>query len=306
MSTSIFHCISLDIKRGLSNKRLWSVIGIVIAISLLHMILAGIRPLTIYYFGGEKAFDMWAGRVYTGQSEIQNLTGMVLFANFFPFIGAAAYAYTIIDDRRRDYHVQQVQRVGFSRYYWSKMIVSGILGGCLGAFCIGVICLLSTLLITWNPLIKDAVDFYERISRLEQDVYYGHIGWGGNHTYHEVTNPWVWWMLGGVKYFVMGMFFGLLAGMIAFLSDNKVFMYTGPVICTLLYDKWLYVLCCLFRNVPNAAGLLQMFYMRVQMRSFGSLYHYSLLLFLIVLLLNMAKYFQDKVECMYMEGGACR
>lgn len=300
-SNSVLHCLYLDLRRGLTNKRFWTVLGILSAIFLLYVIVTGIWPLTVYYIGGEERYPDWGGRIYTRQSKIEDLTQLAVFANFFPFLGAAAYAYTIIDDRRHRYYLQQVQRVGFSRYYWCKLIASGLLGGLIGALCMGVICLIPTLVIAWNPFISGAVDYYNGWETLYKNVSYRYVGWGFDRAFLTVTNPWAWWALGGLKYFVMGMFFGLLSGMMALFTDNSVILYAGPVIYLLLEDKWLYMCVCLFRDSAAISTILRKFSQRAEIGAYGNLYHYSLLIFLIILLLNLARHFRDRVERLYME-----
>lgn len=309
-SNSILYNLYLDLKRGLSNKRFWSVLGVFSFIFILHIILYGIWPVTLYYFGKDSGINDlavgWGGAGYTRDSEIRRLANLVLFTNFFPFIGAVAYAYTVIDDRRQRYCIQQVQRIGFSRYYWSKLIAGGTLGGLLGVFCMVCICLISTIFLNYNPFIREAIECYTEFEVYcnEIDNAYNYIGWGANRIY-TVISSYIWWILGGIKYFMMGLFFGLLSSIFAFFSDNKVFMYAGPIIYLLLEDKWLYMLECLFGNDSYISMILRKFSFRSEMsyHSYGNLYNYALLIFLIVLLLNMARYFKNKAENLYMEGG---
>lgn len=305
-TNSMLYCIYLDFKRGLLNKRFWTVLGSVSLIFLLHVILDGVWPLSHYYYGGEESFYLWGGRIYTSQGEIEALSNMELFSDFFPFLCAAAYAYTIIDDRRQGYYIQQLQRIGFPKYYWGKLVASGLLGGLFGALCMVVICLVSMLFTAWNPFIKEAVDFCAEWDALYRDMtsISRYVGWEPVRAYCNITSSVVWYFMGGVKYFVMGVLYGLLASMIAFLTDNKVIMYAGPVIYLLLQDKWLYLLLDLVHTIFSVSVVTERFSLRSGRILYGDLYHYFLLLFMIALLLNLAKLLQHKTEYFYMEGGS--
>ncbi len=216
VSNSGLYNIGLDLRRGLTNKRFWSTLGVLAFVFSLFIGLRGIWPLTTYYYGGDAGYRAYVGRMFTQKIIIQSLIDLAVFANYFPFFGAVAFAYTIVDDRRHGYCLQQIQRIGFSKYYWSKLTASGILGGLMGTMCIVLICLLSAILVAWNPFTKEAVAYYN--SWTDYDNIIGYVGWGYDGAYFYVENQWVWWMLGCIKYFVMGTFFGFLAGIIAFPS----------------------------------------------------------------------------------------
>ncbi len=302
VSNSGLYNIGLDLRRGLTNKRFWSTLGVLAFVFSLFIGLRGIWPLTTYYYGGDAGYRAYVGRMFTQKIIIQSLIDLAVFANYFPFFGAVAFAYTIVDDRRHGYCLQQIQRIGFSKYYWSKLTASGILGGLMGTMCIVLICLLSAILVAWNPFTKEAVAYYN--SWTDYDNIIGYVGWGYDGAYFYVGNQWVWWMLGCIKYFVMGTFFGFLAGIIAFYTNNKVILYAGTVIFLLLEDKWLYMLILFCGRDSYISNILSRFFQRANIKMFGNLYHYSLLLFLIILLLNFAIYIQNRVEHFYMEGGS--
>ncbi|MDE6749689.1 MAG: hypothetical protein K2K21_11615 [Lachnospiraceae bacterium] len=304
VSNSVPYDLYLDLKRGLSDKRFWSVLGIFSLVFLLHIILTAIWPLTCHYFGGRGyIFELMPGIPFATQTEILRLTSMELLANFFPFIGSAAYAYTIIDDRKNVYYLQQTQRVGFSRYYWCKLIAGSILSGILGALIMVSICLLVVMFITYNPFFKDAVEYYTQYDEFIP----GYITWeyGEGNRLITVTNPWVWWFVGGIKYFLEGILFGLIASVIAFFSDNRVFMTACPILYFIIEDKLLYMLRYLLGLGSNVSRILGKFSFRSEMGYFayGNLYHFALLIFLIVLFLNLARCFQNRAERLYMEGG---
>ncbi len=301
-SNSILYYLWLDLRRGLTNKRFWSTLGVLSCIFLIYLVLSAIWPLTTYYYGGDAGYRAYVGRMYTQQIKIQCLTQLAIFANYFPFLGAAAFSYNIIDDRRHGYCLQQIQRIGFSKYYWSKLLTSGLLGGLMGAMCMVIICLLTTLLIAWNPLIHEAVEYYNSWKETNT-ISYRYVGWGYDKAYFYITNPWIWWVLGGIKYFVMGVFFGLISGIIAFYTNNKVFLYAGSVIFFLLEDKWLSMLGRFFGKDSFISLLLQNFSQRAAIENYGNLYHYSSLIFLIILSLKIATSIMDNIEVFYMEGG---
>ncbi|MCM1048959.1 MAG: hypothetical protein NC433_11110 [Clostridiales bacterium] len=302
-SKSILYDLYLDLKRGLSNKRFWSVLGIFSLVFILHMVLRYIWPLTVYYYGFKGlVYEALHGPTFTPQLEIQNITSMQLFHNFFPFIGSLAYAYTIMDDKRTGYYIQQTQRVGFSRYYWCKLAASAILSGVLGALLLASICLLAVLLTTYNPFFKEATEYYSQYT----DFWDNHtISWGYHNVVAAVHNPWAWWFVGGIKYFIEGVLFGLMASVIAFFSDNRVLMTAVPILYFIIEDMALYMLRCLFGIDSNVSEFLNKFTFRSEMGNFsyGNLYHYVLLIFLILLFLVLAMILQRRAKSLYMEGG---
>lgn len=303
-SNSVLYDLYLDLKRGLSDKRFWSVLGIFSLVFLIHIIVAAIWSLTCYYFGGKGyIFELMPGRPFATQTEIQRITNMELLANFFPFIGSTAYAYTIIDDRRNRYYIQQIQRARFSRYYWCKLAAGSILSGILGALIMVSICLIAVLFITYNPFFGEAVEYYSQYDEFLPN----YIGWGygeGNALI-TVANPWVWWFIGGIKYFLQGTLFGLIASVIAFFTDNRVFMTACPILYFIIEDRLIYMLRRLFGKDSYISMVLNKFTFRSEMGyfSYGNLYHYALVIFLITLFLNLARHFQNRAERMYMEGG---
>lgn len=304
-SNSILYDLYLDIKRGLSNKRFWTVLGIYSLIFLLHMILSSTWALTCYYLGGERMCEILSGPILTTHIEISRLTDLDVFKNYFPFIGATAYAYTIMDDRKRRYYMQQTQRVGFSRYYWCKLAAGSLLSGLLGALLMASICLLVLLFITYNPFIKGVVEYYSQFDPYISQPFY--IGWSrGEDALITVINIWVWWLIGGMKNFLLGALYGLMASVLAFFTDNRVIMTACPILYFLVEDKWLYILTLLFGEDSYVSMILSKFYIRGNLNTaeYGNLYHCALLIFLIVLFLNLAKRFQNRAECLYMEGGS--
>ncbi len=303
-SNSVLYDLYLDLRRGLSDRRFWSVLGIFSLVFLLHIRWTAIWSLTCYYFGGKGyIYELMYGIPFATQTEIRLLTSMELLANFFPFIGSTAYAYTIMDDRKNGYYIQQTQRIGFSRYYWCKLIAGSILSGILGALIMVSICLLVVLFITYNPFFKEAVEYYSQYD----DFSPGYIAWeyGDGNTLITVNNPWIWWFIGGVKYFLEGMLFGLIASVIAFFTDNRVIMTACPILYFIVEDHLLYMLRCLLGIGSNISMILGKFSFRSEMGYFayGNLYHFALLTFLIVLFLNLARCFQNRSERLYMEGG---
>ncbi|MEI3571564.1 MAG: hypothetical protein V8Q25_14265 [Roseburia faecis] len=54
----------------------------------------------------------------------------------------------------------------------------------------------------------------------------------------ECNNYLIWWSLGCIGFFLAGFWFGLISALVAFLSDNKVFVYAMPIIVTMIIDKW--------------------------------------------------------------------
>ncbi|MCM1048962.1 MAG: hypothetical protein NC433_11125 [Clostridiales bacterium] len=301
-SKSLLYDLHLDLKRGLSNQRFWSVLGIFSFVFILHMVLWYIWPLTCYYYGGKGyVYELLLGAAFTPQREIQNITDMQLFFDFFPFIGSLAYAYTIIDDRRNKYCIQQMQRVGFARYYWCKLAASSILSGILGALLLVCICLLAVLLTTYNPFFKEAAEYYSQYIDFGDNHIIG-WGYGEQNVIAAVHSPWVWWFVGGIKYFIEGVLFGLMASVIAFFSDNRVLMTAVPILYFIIEDKALYMIRSLFGIDSDVSIFLNKFTFRTEMGNFsyGNLYHYVLLIFLIVLFLVMAVFLQRRAERLYM------
>ena len=305
-STSIVRCINADIKRGLSNRRFWAVLGICSLVFFLYQLLSGIWPLTLYYFASPERLPLYSAIPYDQEGMIRRLNRLTLFGDYFPFLSAAAYAYVILDDRRKTYCVQQIQRIGFSNYYWGKLISSGLLGGLTGALCEASICLQCVLVVGRNPLIKDAVAYYTKgeMELLAETPQYNWIGWAPDQAYFRMPEPsWQWWMVAAFKYFVMGCLYGLLAALIAFFISNAVMVYAGPILFALLWDKGSYVILSFLGEENSLSNLIYRVSLRSDIESYGSLYHYSLLFFMIILLLIIAKHSQGRIERTYLEGG---
>ena len=308
MHDSIYETLNLDIKRGLCDKRFWAVFGIFSFLFFLCIVLDWVRPLTQYYNGGLESYKYFPVPGHVARYEVEVLSELVLFVDFFPFVGAAAFSWVIMDDRRQGYSMQQIQRTGFTNYYRGKLAASGILGGILGALCMISLCMLSLLLIDYLPFFREAVNYnvetFRQLFKPEQYSNYS-IGWSSYRVYVSLAkHPWVWnFLVGGIKYFVMGTLYGLLAGIIAFCSDNRVLVYAGPVMGLFLWDGLVYMLDRLTESYSRAATVLDKFYLRGHMTEYGNLYHYCLLILFILILIFFAGRFRNRVECRYMEGG---
>lgn len=308
MNNSICRNLCLDIRRGLRDKRFWAVLGIFSFLFFFCIVLDWVRPLTQYYNGGLQSYKYYPVPGHVARYEVEVLNGLVLFVDFFPFVGAAAFAWVIMDDRRQGYCMQQIQRMGFAAYYRGKLAASGILGGILGALCMVSLCLLSLVLIDYLPFFREAVDYnaetFRQIFQSGQHSNYG-IGWSGCRDYVFLDeHPWVWnFLAGGIKYFVMGASYGLLAGIIAFGSDNRVLVYAGPVLALFLWDGLVYMFDRFTEPFSRAATVIDKFYLRGRMTEFGNLYHYCLLFFFFLVLVFLSGILRDRTECRYMEGG---
>ena len=308
MPSSIRYNLVLDLKRGLRDRRFWTVLAVVSVIFILCLALDWILPYTQYYYGGEESFKFFPSGGHVALYEVPKIMGMQVFSAFFPFIGTAAFAFVIMDDRRQNYCMQQIQKTGFSGYYWSKLAVSGILGGLLGALCIVAACVLSLLLVDYLPVFREAVDYnvelYTRYSSGSESIRES-IGWGSYKKYISLADHlWVWYLvLGSVKHFLLGVLFGLFAGIIAFFTENKVVLYSDPVISFLMWDSWVYILTRFFETDSYIWTILNKFYIRTHRMDLGDLYQYSLLAFLILVLIILAGGLRNRAECRYMEGG---
>lgn len=289
--------IKLEFQQGLGNIRFWITLILFSCCFLISLFFSGIWPVTLYYGNG---LEMYGGIAFTFANRTRWLAGMQLFMDFFPFVGATSFAYLIVDERKNNYCRQIIQRIGFHKYYWSKILTSGLLAGILGIFCILSLLVISYLGTEGNPFIKEAVDYYKELDLASN--YSFSLCWGQKEIKY-ISNGELWWLLGIMNYFLFGMMFGLLAGIIAFVSDNKIYLFSGPLLFLLMFDKWLRVIKLLFDQDSIANETLGAFYLRSNMFQYGSLIHYFVVLFFIVLFINIAGGMSHIVENRYREGG---
>ena len=73
VSNSGLYNIGLDLRRGLTNKRFWSTLGVLAFVFSLFIGLRGIWPLTTYYYGGDAGYRAYVGRMFTQKIIIQSL-----------------------------------------------------------------------------------------------------------------------------------------------------------------------------------------------------------------------------------------
>ena len=89
----------------------------------------------------------------------------------------------------------------------------------------------------------------------------------------ECNNYLIWWSLGCIGFFLAGFWFGLISALVAFLSDNKVFVYAMPIIVTMIIDKWAYIFTIIFKNNETICNLLYSIQIRPNYSLFGDLNH---------------------------------
>ena len=123
--------ILINIRRGLCNKRFWIVVGVTTIIYAVIIVLESWFPVQKYYRGYNTPDWYLDGLAALGSIEVDKILRLELFHNLFPFVGALAFAYVILDDRRHTYYYQIIQKKGLSNYFWSDFLTSGLMGGIL-------------------------------------------------------------------------------------------------------------------------------------------------------------------------------
>lgn len=67
-------------------------------------------PVQKYYRGYNTPDWYLDGLAALGSSKVNKILQLELFHNLFPFVGALAFAYVILDDRRHTYYYQIIQK----------------------------------------------------------------------------------------------------------------------------------------------------------------------------------------------------
>ena len=244
--------ILINIRRGLCNKRFWIVVGVTTIIYAVIIVLECWFPVQKYYRGYNTPDWYLDGLAALGSSKVNKILQLELFHNLFPFVGALAFAYVILDDRRHTYYYQIIQKKGLSNYFWSDFLTSGLMGGILAVILLLALIFVAKTGIDYNPFIKDAVHAYQEMFK---DAICGKVYWG-DKMIGECNNYLIWWSLGCIGFFLAGFWFGLISALVAFLSDNKVFVYAMPIIVTMIIDKWAYIFTIIFKNNETICNLL--------------------------------------------------
>ena len=296
---SVIHMIGIDIRRGVCNKRFWIAVAVLEVVFIAVIVGGNILAVQQYYNDGVNTKSDWWGYILSAQNNFWQLTTMMLFVNFFPFLGAIAYTYSILDDRTHSYYRQITQKYGMKKYYWSRLISSGIMGGIFAVTILVILIFILEVGITYNPFLKDAVQFYKE---LDGNSYIYTISWG-NKELASVENFAVWRLMVCASYFLIGMLYGLVTALIAFVTDNRVLVYAAPVILSMIYEKGLYAVILMFHKNPVASGTIRWFMFRERMGGFDNLIDYSVVIFLIVLMITIGKMIENNVMTRYMEGG---
>lgn len=293
----MLHMIGIDLRRGLRNKQFWIAVMVLETIFLAVIVSENILSVQQYYYDGTANHE-WLGFLLDAQLEFENITRMDFFVNFFPLLGALAYACSIVDDRKHAYYQQITQKNGIKKYYWSRLISSGLMGGILVVILLGILILMLELGITHNPLLKDAVEYYKPFIN---DSFYT-ITWGGKEL-GTVENPVIMRTMVCAGYFLLGTLYGVMAALIAFVTDNRVLVYAVPVILSMIYERGLYAVILLSHKNPVVEGTLRGFMLRERMGCYENLNDYCVIFFLIIFLVVIGKMIEQKVVMRYMEGG---
>lgn len=292
--------ILINIRRGLCNKRFWIVVGVTTIIYAVIIVLECWFPVQKYYRGYNTPDWYLDGLAALGSSKVNKILQLELFHNLFPFVGALAFAYVILDDRRHTYYYQIIQKKGLSNYFWSDFLTSGLMGGILAVILLLALIFVAKTGIDYNPFIKDAVHAYQEMFK---DAICGKVYWG-DKMIGECNNYLIWWSLGCIGFFLAGFWFGLISALVAFLSDNKVFVYAMPIIVTMIIDKWAYIFTIIFKNNETICNLLYSIQIRPNYSLFGDLNHLVVLAFFCILTLGIGFGMQKKITLRYLEEGA--
>lgn len=179
-----------------------------------------------------------------------------------------------------------------------------LLGGILLVQIYAVIVGVAELGITYNPFLRDVVEYYTNTESYKVS-YNASIRWG-RHILCDSLDYVAWRLLGCVQFFGMGVLYGAISGVIAFMTSNRVLVYAAPVLILGLWEKWLYAVILLFQKNEMVTETLRYFFIKPYVGSFGYLILYGFLVFLIVLVLCIAKVLEPKIMERYREGGSER
>ena len=300
--STLISMVFQDLKRGIKNKRFWMILIVMGIMAALTMVFDGVWAVQKVKMGvAPEEFD---GVSFTARDEIDIITGSGLFVYYMPFLAAIAYSYSIMDDWKHGYYHQIVQRCSMKKYFWSRFISNALLGGILLVLIYAVIVGVAELGITYNPFLRDVVDYYTNTESYKVS-YNASIRWG-RHILCDSLNYVAWRLLGCVQFFGMGVLYGAISGVIAFMTSNRVLVYAAPVLILGLWEKWLYAVILLFQKNEMVTETLRYFFIKPYVGSFGYLILYGFLVFLIVLVLCIAKVLEPKIMERYREGGSER
>lgn len=196
--------------------------------------------------------------------------------------------------------IKLFKKKGLSNYFWSDFLTSGLLGGILAVILLLALIFVAKTGIDYNPFIKDAVHAYQEMFK---DAICGKVYWG-DKMIGECNNYLIWWSLGCIGFFLAGFWFGLISALVAFLSDNKVFVYAMPIIVTMIIDKWAYIFTIIFKNNETICNLLYSIQIRPNYSLFGDLNHLVVLALFCILTLGIGFGMQKKITLRYLEEGA--
>ena len=173
------------------------------------------------------------------------------------------------------------------------------MGGILAVILLLALIFVAKTGIDYNPFIKDAVHAYQEMFK---DAICGKVYWG-DKMIGECNNYLIWWSLGCIGFFLAGFWFGLISALVAFLSDNKVFVYAMPIIVTMIIDKWAYIFTIIFKNNETICNLLYSIQIRPNYSLFGDLNHLVVLALFCILTLGIGFGMQKKITLRYLVVG---
>lgn len=236
-SVPFVRMLGIELRRGLQERVFWVMVVILFLFCVISMVLYEVWPVSLYYIGGKKGLSIW-GHWGTNVDQACNMVlNNTLWRVYFPFLGAVAYAHVLPDERRNGYAWQIIMREGFGKYITVKLCAVSVLGGVMGAVPIVVTAISAFLLIHVNPFLQEAVQYYRQT---QEEVSFFRY-WMDSDVWEEISLTEAL-LLGMVSWFLLGMLFGLVAGMIGLWTENKLMIYTLPVVGLQLWDVCVYLL----------------------------------------------------------------
>lgn len=287
---SFMRILGLELARGLHEKRFWIVAGVVFLICIAAVGLHAVYPLTLYYRGGEEALEVWGHWPFSVYEECRAALDNSIWKIYFPFF-AAAYAYSLLDDRKNGYVYQLAMKQGIRKYISVKLCAGSILGGIMGMMPVICTSVITFLGIHVNPFVQDAVRYYRR----EQPEGSFLLYMGGNVVAEDLSLL-QWMLLGGLSWFLLGLVFGLLAGIIGSWTENKLMAYVMPVAGLQLWDIIISLL-----PFPGTEKLYIKTYMGFD--SFGYLDWLTCVIVIMIVLVCVSVLSYPRAKYLYSEGG---
>lgn len=292
---SFLRMLGIELSRGLHERNFWILVIVLFLFCLLSMAIYFVWPLSLYYNGGEEGLKIWNHWPFTEYAGVSSILYNGIWGVYFPFLVAAAYAHSIPDDRKNGYADQLIVKEGLGKYISAKLCIGSVLGGVIGA-----VPIISTMIITFlgiriNPFLQDAAQYYYQ-EQLDYEMDYS-LYWGGTIV-KEGASLREWMLTGCISWILLGLIFGLAAGMIGLWTENKLIIYMMPVVGLQLWDVCESLL-------PLPGNIMSKFYLKSYMASdsFGRLDKYPCLVLLLIILICIAVLLYPKVKDIYREGG---